>query len=208
LFNSGVKKLIIGIVLFALPAGFVQWAKRSDWGAALTAPQYRHKGAAKAPVTIVEYSDFQCPSCASIQPTIKALMQSYEGKVRLVFKHYPLTKIHLNAMPAAVAAECAGAQNKFWPYHDKLFENQSRWAPLTSATTMFMAYAGEIELDQEKFSACLSEPRAKEAVSTDSAEAVRRQVRSTPSFFVGETRLVGSYLATDGARTIEKEIRQ
>lgn len=203
-----MKRIIIGLVLFALPAGVAQWAKRSDWGATQSAPQFRQKGSPKARLTIVEYSDFQCPSCAMIQPTVKTLLDAYPEKIRIVFKHNPLTSIHKNAYSAAIAAECAGIQGKFWLYHDRLFATQSQWATLRNATTMYASFANEIQLDAEIFNTCLSQPMTAEAIKSDVKEAKNRQVQSTPTFFIGETRLVGNYMVTDGARTIEKELRK
>lgn len=203
-----MKRVSIGLLLMALPVLVVHWARQSDWGAALTAPQARQKGPSGATVTIVEYSDFQCPACARIQPDVKRLLELYPTQVKLVFKHYPLTRIHANAQPAAQAAECAAAQNKFWPYHDKLYENQPAWASLPDATTAFFQFARDVGIDETRFSACVASGETRAAVQADAEEAVRRQVQSTPTFFVGETRLVGGYLASDGARTIEKEMRR
>jgi protein-disulfide isomerase len=88
------------------------------------------KGSATAPVTIIEYSDFQCPFCERAFPTVNQIMSEYKGKVRLVYKQYPLTSIHPLAMPASLASECAREQGKFWEYHDLLFQNQSAWVSL------------------------------------------------------------------------------
>ncbi len=91
------------------------------------------QGAANAKVTIVEFSDFQCPFCERAFPTINQLMNDYKGKIKLVYKHYPLTSIHPYAQPAALAAECAREQNKFWEFHDLLFQNQNTWVNLPQA---------------------------------------------------------------------------
>ncbi len=91
------------------------------------------QGAANAKVTIVEFSDFQCPFCERAFPTINQIMSEYKGKVKLVYKHFPLTSIHPYAQPAALAAECAREQNKFWDFHDLLFQNQNTWVNLPQA---------------------------------------------------------------------------
>lgn len=88
------------------------------------------KGSANAQVTIVEFSDFQCPFCKRVVPTLQQISQTYKDKVKLVYKHLPLTAIHPNAQKAAEAAECANEQGKFWQYHDTLFENQAAWSNL------------------------------------------------------------------------------
>lgn len=92
------------------------------------------KGGANAKVTIVEFSDFQCPFCSRALPTINQIMSEYKDDVRLVYKHYPITSIHPNAQKASEASECAREQNKFWEYHDLLFQNQQQWSQLQQAT--------------------------------------------------------------------------
>ena len=156
----------------------------------------------------MEYSDFQCPSCAAVEPTIHQLLENYKGKVRFIYKYFPLTKVHQNAMPAARAADCAADQKQFWPYHDRLFATQPKWAPLADATTSFMAIAQEVKLDIPKFSACYADPSRTAVIQQDAKEAQERQVQATPTFFIGDERLVGNVFITDGARTIEKELRQ
>ncbi len=204
-----IKTWVIGLILLLLPAIVVQWAKiATAWGPILATPHTRQKGPAKARVVVVEYSDFQCPSCAHMQTSVKNLMAAYPDNVRLAFKYYPLTRIHKHALLAATAAECAGEQNQFWPYHDKLFENQLKWASLPDATTTFTSYAAAAALDTAAFSACLADPASQKSVQADMAEGNRRQIQSTPTFFIGETRLVGNYFASDGARVIERELRK
>lgn len=88
------------------------------------------QGTTGAPVTLLEYSDFQCPFCQRAFPTVQQVLQEYEGKVLFAYKHYPLNSIHPRAQKAAEAAECARDQDKFWEFHDKLFETQSDWANL------------------------------------------------------------------------------
>ena len=89
------------------------------------------KGEGSGTVTLLEYSDFQCPFCARAKPTVDQIMQEYQGKVLLVYKHFPLKQIHPLAQKAAEAAECARDQGKFWEMHDKLFDKQAEWSPLT-----------------------------------------------------------------------------
>lgn len=88
------------------------------------------RGALSAKVTIVEFSDFQCPFCAKAHPTIQQILKDYDGKVRVAYKHFPIAQIHPNAQKTAEASECANEQKKFWEYHDMLFENQNAWARL------------------------------------------------------------------------------
>src|SRR5690242_5347518 len=99
-------RLVVGLLLALVPVAVVQYAKTSDWAPILSVPQARQTGDAKAPVVIVEYSDFQCPSCAGAVSVVHRLLEAYKGRVRLAYKYFPLTKIHKNSLSAAHAAEC------------------------------------------------------------------------------------------------------
>ncbi|MFA5976052.1 MAG: thioredoxin domain-containing protein [Elusimicrobiota bacterium] len=189
-----------------LPVIAVTAVKRSEWGSILTAPANRQTGDPHAKLLIVEYSDFQCPSCAVVNPATHRLLEIYRGKVHLVYKYYPLTKIHRNALPAAVAAQCAANQNRFWPYADRLFATQASWAPLTDPATSFIAIANELALDLPHFNTCRADPLQKEVVLRDADEARKRQIHSTPTFLIGDERLVGKSIESDGARAIEKAL--
>jgi protein-disulfide isomerase len=159
-----VKRLIVGVFLALLPFIAVQWVKQTNWGPLLSVPPARQKGPSSARVVIFEYSDFQCPSCSHAQEPLHHLMDLYQGKVRLAYKYFPLTNVHRNAIPAAHAAECAAAQNKFWPFHDQLFQTQVAWGPLSNPTTSFMAIAQSSQLDIPAFSACYAKKISKKAI--------------------------------------------
>lgn len=143
-------------------------------------------GAKDAPVTIVEFSDFQCPYCRRVQPTLKRLMQEYEGKVKLVFRDFPLRNIHPQAQKAAEAAQCADDQGKFWPYHDKLFEQTAL------QIDDLKKYAEELELDMEAFSTCLDSDKYAAEVEKDLQDGRRVGVNSTPSFYINGQPLSGA----------------
>lgn len=142
-------------------------------------------GSKDAVVTIIEFSDFECPYCRRVQPTLKRILKEYEGQVRLVFRDFPLS-FHKNAQKAAEAAQCAGDQDKFWPYHDKLFE-QTALAP-----DDLRKYAGELELDMDAFNACLDEGKYAQEVVKDMQDGQAVGVNSTPSFFVNGQPLSGA----------------
>lgn len=143
-------------------------------------------GADGAPVTIVEFSDFQCPYCRQVQPTLKRLMAEYEGKVKLVFRDFPLRNIHPQAQKASEAAQCAAEQHKFWPYHDKLF----------AATSLHMddlkKYAQELELHVEQFTACLDSNKHASGINADMQAGQNAGVNATPTFFVNGSVLSGA----------------
>ncbi len=142
------------------------------------------KGAEEASVTIVEFSDFQCPFCKRGKDMLPGILKEYDGKVKVLYKQLPLQN-HNWAMPAAVASLCAYEQgnDKFWAFHDKLFDNQKD-ITLENSTEKFNAYAKELGLDTKKFDACLESPEAKAAVKKDMNEAVSIGVQSTPTFVV------------------------
>ena len=201
-------RFLVATFLLTGPVVAVRLVKQTAWGPVLAAPRARQTGNPKAKVVIVEYSDFQCPSCAKADPVMRQLMEAYKGKVRLIYKYYPLVKIHPNAMPSAHAADCAALQDRFWPYHDRLFDTQAAWEKLPDPTTSFMAIGEETKLDMPRFKTCYADPSRVAVIEQDVQEAQARQVTATPTFIIGDERVVGMVLASDGARTIEKALRQ
>lgn len=136
-------------------------------------------GPATAPVTIVEYLDFECPYCASAGETMKKVRETYGDKVRVVYRDFPLA-FHQRALPAAEAARCAGDQGKFWEYHDKLFANQQ-----SLADADLKKYAADLSLNVEAFNSCLDSGKHREAVRKDQTQGEQSYgVSGTPAFFV------------------------
>ncbi len=153
------------------------------------------KGNAEADLTLVEYSDFQCPACAQRVDIIKKLSNEFSKKLKIVYRHYPLDK-HAHAFYAATAAEAAGIQGKFWEMHDVIFENQSNWNNMTSSEVEkeFFAYAKELELDLEKFKDDIESNSVENAVEADKDAGVKARVGGTPSFYLnGEPIAINSY---------------
>ena len=143
-------------------------------------------GPANAPVTIVEFSDFQCPYCRQAQGTLKQLMAAYEGKIKLVFRDFPLRNIHPQAQKAAEAAQCAAEQQKFWPYHDKLF------ASTNFQMDELKKFAQELELNMEQFTSCLDSSKYAAGVDADMQAGQQAGVNATPTFFVNGYPLSGA----------------
>ena len=135
-------------------------------------------------IEVVEFSDFQCPACQAVVEPLEQILSKYEGKVKFVYRYFPLTNIHKNAFLAAQAAEAANNQNKFWEMHDKLFEKQTDWENLENPSEMFQNYASEMGLDSAKFMTDLDSQEVKDAVNNDFAAATRFNLRGTPTFFV------------------------
>ncbi|MEK6953525.1 MAG: DsbA family protein [Candidatus Micrarchaeota archaeon] len=148
------------------------------------------KGKADAPITIVEYSDFQCPYCQKFySQTYPSILTDWveSGKAKFVFKHFPLTQIHPNAQKASEATECAKDQNKFWEFHDKIFENQG-----AIAITDLKKYAADLKLNTATFDKCLDGGEKAAQVNADLQEGIANGVTGTPSFFVNGQNIVGA----------------
>ena len=142
------------------------------------------KGDTKAPVTIVEFSDFQCPFCKRFyDQVLPSLDKEYisTGKVRLVFRDYPL-EFHKNALPAAIAANCAQEQGKYWEVHNFLFEH-----PDKLDTTSMLSSAEELNLNRDKFEKCVNDNTKEAEINKDIQDGQLYGVRGTPSFFIGKT---------------------
>jgi protein-disulfide isomerase len=149
-------------------------------------PNDAYKGNKNAKITIVEFSEFQCPFCSRVNPTISRIMKEYGDKVRVVFKHNPLS-FHKDAPLAAQASLAAGKQGKFWAMHDIMFKNQRKLKP-----DNLNSYAKEIGLDMAKFATDLNSDALKKQVADDMAQAKQLKARGTPHFFVNGRRLAGA----------------
>ena len=158
------------------------------------------KGPKNAPVTIVEWSDFQCPFCGRVIPTVKQIEDTYKGKVRLAFKHQPLP-FHNNAEPAAEAAMAANEQGKFWEMHDKLFANQQ-----SLDRPSLEKYAQEIGLNMSRFKAALDASKFKERIQKDSAEGMKVGANGTPTFFINGQKVEGAQPFENFKAVIDKEL--
>lgn len=150
-------------------------------------------GDPKAPVTIVEYSDFECPVCRSLHDTLRGILPNYPGKVRVIFKDFPLEQLHPWARTAAIAGRCAYQQKPeaFWKMYDLIYDNQeiisaeNAWAKMTD-------YAAQVGLDAGSFKSCMAGPDAAAAVNASRANGQRLEVNSTPTVFVNGRRMVGA----------------
>jgi protein-disulfide isomerase len=158
-------------------------------------------GPADAPITIVEFSDYQCPFCRRWHAEVyEPLLAAYPGKIRLVYRHFPLTSIHPDAMSAAEAAMCAGEQDAYWPFHEKLFSSES----LGSST--YIQYAQDLGLDMNSFESCMNDRKYQQAVDEDLNFAVDLGIRSTPTFFINGLAIVGAQPLDVFKQVIDKEL--
>jgi protein-disulfide isomerase len=158
-------------------------------------------GEASAPVEIVEFSDFQCPYCARASSTVKQVLERYAGRVRLTFRHYPLTVIHKDAAKAAEAASCAGDQKRFWEMHDRLFAN-----PQALRVTDLKKAAADLGLDSAKFDACLENGQHTSTWKRDLRAGQDYGVGGTPTFFINGRLVPGSPTVEAFAVLIEQEL--
>jgi protein-disulfide isomerase len=168
---------------------------------AVSADPSRLKGSPNAPVTIVEFSDFQCAFCKQVTPTLAEVLSKYAGKVRLSYRDFPLRQIHPQAEKAAEAARCAAEQGKFWEYHDLLFANQAK-LDLKSLTE----HARSLKLNQQPFEECLSSGKYAAAVGKDLEEGRQAGVSGTPAFFINGTVLSGAVPLESFSRVIDEEL--
>jgi len=158
-------------------------------------------GDPKAPVTIVSFSDFQCPYCKNAADTMRLLVAKYNGKVKVAFRDFPMRTIHPRAEAAAEAARCAGDQGKFWEFHDALFANQSKLDE-----TSLTATAQKLGLDDKLFQSCLSSAKSKAQVEQDVLDGTRAGVTGTPGFFINGAFVNGSQPQTEFEKIIDAEL--
>jgi protein-disulfide isomerase len=160
------------------------------------------KGPATAPVTLIEFSDFQCPFCSRVNPTLKEIEEQYKGKIKIAFRNLPLP-FHDKAHLAAEAALAANEQGKFWPMHDKLFANQQ-----ALDRPALDKYAQDLGLNMSKFKAALDSGKFKDKVDQDAKEGAAIGATGTPTFFINGTRLVGAQPADKFKSVIDAELKK
>ncbi|MBI3169774.1 MAG: DsbA family protein [Chloroflexi bacterium] len=162
---------------------------------------YPSLGPDDAPITIVEFSDFQCPFCRRFhEETYQALLDAYPGQIRFVYRNLPLTSIHPDAMPSAIASLCANDQNVYWDYHGKLFSSET----LTRET--FIQYATDLNLNVDEFTVCLDSGKHDEFIQQDMDFALNLGVQSTPTFFVNGLAIVGAQPLSSFTQIIDLEL--
>lgn len=146
------------------------------------------QGNINAPIEFVEYGDYQCPHCGHAYPIIKSIQEKLGNNLKFVFRNFPLSEIHPNALHAAIASEAAALQNKFWEMHDHIFEHQNR---LTD--TALISFATHLQLNVEQFETDFERPELTEKVESDFESGVRSGVNGTPSFFINGEKYNGDW---------------
>jgi protein-disulfide isomerase len=141
-----------------------------------------------APLELVEYGDYECPYCGRAYPIVKDIQQQLGSNIKLVFRHFPLSKIHPHAFSAAVAAEAAGLQGKFWEMHDIIFENQK-----TLDAEHILLFAGKLGLDLDRFKNDIQQEGLIDKVEKDFESGIRSGTNRTPTFFINEIKFDGEW---------------
>jgi len=184
----GIAALVIGsgVALFVFGGGTgpkkdvagVQTVAEGDWV----------KGNKEADVSLIEYGDFQCPACGDMEPLLAQVNQEFSGKIKFVYRNYPLP-MHKNAKQAAYAAEAAGKQGKFWEMHDLLFQNQESWSELPNPQEKFVSFATVLGLNLDQFGADMNSSEIKFSVEADFTSGEQAGVNSTPTFFLNGEKI-------------------
>lgn len=208
--------LLVCVFVLGIVSGYLLWGKGSAVIAQQTVPapaqQYTRYnveegdnpsiGPADAPITIIEFSDYQCPYCQRWQSQVyQKLLDAYPTQVRLVYRDFPLNGIHPEAAPAAAAAKCAGEQDAYFKYHDKLFSYKFNLGRET-----YLTYASELKLDINSFTECLDSGRYDAKVQANYDYAAELGLRSTPTFFINGLYLVGAQSFETFKGIIDKEL--
>lgn len=147
------------------------------------------EGGKDAAVTLVEYSDFQCPACGAYFPVVSGLHNTYGDALKIVYRNYPLTQVHANAQLAAQAAEAAGIQGKFFDMHGLLFQNQKAWSAEADPTATFIGYAASLDLDEAKFTTDLTSTVVKNNIRDDIRSGDASNISGTPTFFLNGIKI-------------------
>jgi protein-disulfide isomerase len=185
--------IVLGVALTALGSGTLLYrAKRQQLKnipegesvlAKTNTAQAHIRGNPDAPVTLEEFGDFQCPPCGKFSEFVEELLKEYNPRLRLVFRNFPLSG-HEHAREAALAAEAAGLQGKFWEMHDTLYREQDTWSKAPNVRELFESYAGTIGLDMDQFKKDVDGDKARERVDSDRALADFLGVKATPTLFI------------------------
>ena len=166
-------------------------------------PHDHARGDLEAPVTVVEYGDYQCPYCGRAYPIVKAVQNHFGPRLRFVFRNFPLSEIHPHAAQAAAAAEAAAERGKFWEMHDRLYEHQNRLAERD-----LVSYASELGIESQGFLERMQSAEMASRVQEDFMSGVRSGVNGTPTFFINGARYDGSWDYADLVSAIEASMQK
>ncbi len=197
--NDLIKKVSLWVGVFVVLGGMVYALARygaaggpTIGGGTLTDPitsADHAKGNALAKVTVVEYSDFQCPACGAYYPLVKSLEDKYSDRVQFIYRHFPLTAVHRNAMLGALASEAASNQGKFWEMHNMLFDNQTEWSENDNPRDVLLGYADKLRINRDQFNRDLDSAETMARVQRDIRSGDNANVNATPTFFLNNQKV-------------------
>lgn len=186
------RKVLVMVFLAFLATVSVLILRQSSFNEIPVSPEYRRKGPDNAKIKIIEFSDFGCPACAMAHFYLSKVMEVYKDNFQINYKYFPLTMIHPNSFLAAINAECAGKQNKFWEFADILFKEQDKWSHSQTPQDIFMEYARTINLNLSDFENCVKDKEIEKNVNMDISYGDLKNVDATPTFFINNERAVGA----------------
>jgi protein-disulfide isomerase len=206
---------IIIIVVLALAAGAGVWWYQRETNVERTGPSANRtydiepdpahaRGEKDAPITLEEFGDFQCPTCAALHASLKTIDAEPGPRIRLVFREFPLTLAHKHSLEAAHAAEAAGLQGRFWEMHDLLYEDQKRWTEAADVKSMFIKYAGDLGLDVNRFTTDMDGIEVSNRIIADQRLGQARNVNYTPTVFLNGHEM--SYIETGSTDNLRAAI--
>lgn len=209
--NSNKFFKLLSIFLLGMIAGYLLRGMNFSGSAVSTITEngsVKVIGQENAPITMTEYSDFQCPLCKKFfDESIPTIMKNYveTGKVKLVYKQFPLS-IHPQAPDAALASECALEQNKFWEMHDLLFKNQDQWSGNAAHNDVFKKFAADLGLNTQQFNECVDTQKHVGNVNKDYQEGLAKAVRGTPTFYINDQLIVGAQATSVFTDALDKQL--
>lgn len=166
------------------------------------------RGNPNAKITLIEYADFQCPACAAMHSTIKQLEGNFKDNLRLIYRFFPLTDAHQNAMISAQAAYAASLQGKFWEMHDIIYENQDSWSDSTQPKTIFTDYAKKIGLNLNKFNSDIDSDSTKKFVSDEQNKGLDLGISGTPTLFLNGKQIQNPTSYEEFKKLVQDEINK
>jgi len=192
--SKAIKPIVVIILVIAVGAGAAVFLSRQSdeppaadaaaFGLQLEAGTGHSRGPENAAITLVEFGDYQCPSCGAYHPVVKEILNRYPTQVRFEFHHFPLVSIHPNAMAAHKAAEAAGEQGHYWEMHDALFDYQAQWSNKPDPKPIFAAIANQIGINGAILLQSMDNPKFQERILKDVQAGDRAFVQAVPTFFI------------------------
>jgi protein-disulfide isomerase len=212
-----VKPLVVIVIAVAVAAGAAVYLSRQPdepAGGASTPIHANIKGGGhlrgpeNAQVTLVEFGDYQCPSCGAFHPLVQEVLHRYPTQVRLEFHHFPLVTVHPNTMLASQAVEAAGDQGKYWEMHDAVFEHQNDWSGSPNPEPIFITLATGVGLDINKFMQGLRSPEVQQRILKDVERGQEAKVEATPTFFINGEQIHVRLSMEDFVQAIESHLHK